>query len=100
MEVQVYVALFIQGLGMANIMNTSTSLVSEMIGHDDEASAIVFACFNILESFTNGGVVYILNAYHYVNDALSMKVVLSMLPILCSAGAFFASWLRFRNRVE
>ena len=32
MEVQVYVALFIQGLGMANIMNTSTSLVSEMIG--------------------------------------------------------------------
>ena len=32
METMVYIGLFVQGLGMANMMNTSTSLVSEMIG--------------------------------------------------------------------
>ena len=30
-----YLAMIIQGCGMANMMNTSVSLVSEMIGHDD-----------------------------------------------------------------
>ena len=59
----------------------------------------MFACFNIIESFTNGGVVYILNAYGFVNDPLSMKIVMSMLPILCAAGAFTISWFRFRDRV-
>ena len=54
---------------MANMMNSATSLVSEMIGQDDEASAIVFAAFNILESFSNGTVVYVLTAYEFVEDA-------------------------------
>lgn len=98
MEIVVYVGLFIQGFGMANMMNSATSLVSEMIGQDDEASAIVFAAFNILESFSNGTVVYVLTKYEYVKDAHSMKWCLSFIPILCSISAWFFSWLRFRNR--
>lgn len=93
-----YSGMFIQGLGMANIMNTSVSLVSEMIGQDDESSAIVFASFNIIESFTNGGVIYILNAYHFVNDSYSMKITLSLIPTICALGAYVISWLRFRRR--
>jgi MFS family permease len=57
-----YGGLFLQGFGMANMMNSSVSLVSEMIGQDDEASAIVFACFNIVESFSVGGVAFIIMA--------------------------------------
>jgi hypothetical protein len=53
---------------MANMMNTSTSLVSEMIGHDDQSSAIVYASFNIIESFSNGSVVFIINAYELTKD--------------------------------
>lgn len=100
MEIIVYFGLFIQGFGMANMMNSATSLVSEMIGQDDEASAIVFACFNILESFSNGTVVYVLTAYGFVNDAGSMKFCLAIIPILCAIGAYTVSWARFRNRAE
>jgi hypothetical protein len=32
MDVILYSSLFFQGAGLANMMNTSTSLVSEMIG--------------------------------------------------------------------
>ena len=98
--VMVYTGMFIQGLGMANIMNTSVSLVSEMIGQDDESSAIVFASFNIIESFTNGGVIYILNTFKFVNDGFSMKITLSLIPIICASGAYFISWIRFRRRAE
>ena len=70
--IMLYIGMFIQGCGMANMMNSSTSLVSEMIGQDDEASAIVFASFNIIESFSNGGVAYLLTTLELVNDAASM----------------------------
>ena len=85
---------------MANMMNTSVSLVSEMIGQDDDSSAIVFASFNIIESFTNGGVVYILNAYELVNDGFAMKIVLSILPVICSVGAYSISYCRFKNKAS
>jgi hypothetical protein len=38
------------------MLNTSSSLISEMIGTDDESSAVVYATFNILESLSVGGV--------------------------------------------
>lgn len=34
-ETVLYASLMLQGAGLANLMNTSTSLVSEMIGQDD-----------------------------------------------------------------
>jgi hypothetical protein len=33
--IMLYTALVLQGAGLANMLNTSTSLVSEMIGQDD-----------------------------------------------------------------
>ena len=40
------------------MLNTSSCLISDMIGQDDEASAVVFATLNILESFSVGGVAF------------------------------------------
>lgn len=89
--------MFIQGCGMANMMNSSTSLVSEMIGHDDHASAIVFASFNIIESFSNGGVAYLLTTFDLVGSAVAMRWILSVVPIGCAVVAYVASYLRFRQ---
>ncbi len=85
---------------MANMMNTSTSLVSEMIGHDDQSSAIVYASFNIIESFSNGGVVFIINAYELTKDDRSLKIMISIIPVICSIIAFIISYIRFKNRME
>ena len=83
---------------MANMMNTSTSLVSEMIGHDDQSSAIVYASFNIIESLSNGSVVFIINAYELTKDTLSLKIIISTIPIICSIISYLTSYLRFKNR--
>lgn len=96
--IMAYSGMFIQGCGMANMMNSSTSLVSEMIGHDDQASAIVFASFNIIESFSNGGVAYLLTTFDLVSDATAMRWILSVVPVACAVVAFVASYLRFKQR--
>jgi MFS family permease len=95
-----YAAMFIQGFGMANMMNTSTSLVSEMIGHDDQSSAIVYASFNIIESFSNGSVVYIIMAFNIYMDDWYLKFLISVIPIICSIVAYLISYIRFKNRME
>lgn len=90
--------MFIQGCGMANMMNSSTSLVSEMIGQDDDASAIVFATFTIIESIANGSVAFILTTFKLVDKPDYMRWILSIVPIICSVLAFTASYLRFKSR--
>ena len=82
---------------MANLQNSATSLVSEMIGQDDEASAIVFATFNILESFSNGSVVFLIMAEHYCDHEVSLKFIIAIVPIICGSLAFLTSKLRFKN---
>ena len=71
-----------------------------MIGQDDEASAIVFASFNIIESFSNGGVAYILTTFQLVNEPTYMRWILSIVPIICSILAYTVSYFRFKKRTE
>lgn len=95
-----YPALVLQGFGLANMQNTSTSLVSEMIGHDDNSSAVVFASLNIIESFANGSVVYVIMAYSMNDSPTSLKFVIGILPLISAFGAYIISWARFRNAAE
>ena len=90
-----YSALILQGAGLANMLNTSTGLVSEMIGQDDAASAIVFALFNILESFASGMVVFEIMAWSLVDSDISLRILMSIIPMICAFIAYFISKLRF-----
>ena len=80
------------------MLNTSTSLVSEMIGQDDQASAVVFASLNIIESFANGYVVFFIMSYSLNDDPYYLKIVIGIMPILSCCGAYLISWWRFRNQ--
>jgi MFS family permease len=92
-----YPALVLQGFALANMLNTSTSLVSEMIGQDDHASAVVFASLNIVESFANGGVVFVIMSYSLNDDPGCLKFVIAIIPIMACIGAYIISYLRFKN---
>ena len=82
------------------MLNTSTGLVSEMIGQDDAASAIVFALFNILESFSSGGVVFQIMAWSLIDSDFYLRVLMSVIPVICATMAFLLSRCRFKNRAE
>jgi len=82
---------------MANMMNSSTSLVSEMIGQDDQASAVVFASFNIIESFSVGGVAMVIMAGGLTNHKSSLSFTMGWVPIFCAMGAYTISYFRYRK---
>mmetsp|Transcript_18905 Transcript_18905/g.32280 ORF Transcript_18905/g.32280 Transcript_18905/m.32280 type:complete len:202 (-) Transcript_18905:43-648(-) len=92
-----YLGLFFQGCGMANMMNSSTSLVSEMIGQDDQASAVVFASFNIVESFSVGGVAFAIMASGMIDSKSSLFITMVIIPVVCGLCAYLLSFWRFRN---
>jgi hypothetical protein len=92
-----YSGLFLQGFGMANMMNSSVSLVSEMIGHDDQASAVVFASFNIIESFSVGGVAYIIMASGMTESKSKLYFTMLAIPVICGVSAYILSFWRFRQ---
>lgn len=92
-----YSGLFVQGFGMANMMNSSTSLVSEMIGQDDAASAVVFASFNIIESFSVGGVAFLIMACGLNKSKQSLIFTMVVVPVICSISAYSISYWRFRT---
>ena len=71
-----------------------------MIGHDDEASAIVFASFNIAESFSNGYVVFLIMGNSLNDHESSLKIIMAICPILCAIGAYLLSYWRFRNMAK
>ena len=80
------------------MLNTSSSLISEMIGEDDDSSAIVYATFNILESLSVGGVQEFVLGSGIIDDVTPLKMLLSIVPIICAFGAFFISRWKFKKK--
>lgn len=47
-----------QGIGIAIMLNTATSLISDVIGNDSENSAFVYGCYSLFDKFANGILLY------------------------------------------
>jgi len=56
-----------QGIGLAIMLNTATSLISDVIGNDTANSAFVYGCYSLFDKFANGFLCYVMIAY-YSND--------------------------------
>jgi MFS family permease len=95
-----YSALVLQGAALANQLNASASMISEMIGQDDAASAIVFATFNIIESFSVGGTVFVIMSYSLVDEKEYLKIIIAIVPCLCAICQYIISRWRFKNRAD
>ena len=54
----VYPVAAIQGVGIAIMLNTATSLISDVIGNDSENSAFVYGCYSLFDKFANGALLY------------------------------------------
>jgi len=47
----VYFCCGLQGIGLATLLNTATSLISDVIGGDEESSAFVYGSYSLLDKF-------------------------------------------------
>ena len=88
----VYPLSAIQGVGMAIMLNTATSLISDVIGNDSENSAFVYGCYSLFDKFANGILLFWIIAAYSENNPEALKIIMAIVPIICSIISFALTW--------
>ena len=74
------------------MINTSTSLISDVIGKDAESSAFVYGFYSFMDKIANGfAIERALNLYK--EDAVGLKVIMGGLPVVSAILAFALTFL-------
>jgi len=94
-RIWVYPLSTIQGVGIAIMLNNSTSLISDVIGTDSENSAFVYGCYSLFDKFANGVLLYWIIAT-FSEDADALKAIMATVPTICSLLAFVSTYLGFK----
>ena len=88
----VYVLSPIQGLGIAIMLNTSISLISDVIGKDDQSSAFAYGAYSFFEKTVNGILIFFIIAY-FNESELPLRLISGILPVFCATFAFTLTFL-------
>jgi hypothetical protein len=74
------------------MINTATSLISDVIGNDSENSAFVYGCYSLFDKFANGALLlWIISAYS--DDEKALRWIMSVIPPACAILAFIFTWI-------
>jgi MFS family permease len=88
----VYVLSSIQGVGLAIMLNTATSLISDVIGKDAESSAFVYGAYSFFDKVANGVIIFVITS-NFNEDPTALRWIIGTVPILCSISAFSMTYL-------
>ena len=97
----VYPLSSIQGIGMAIMMNTATSLISDVVGNDSKNSAFVYGSYSLVEKLVNGGLMFWMISSYTSSDTeqeirentVALKIIMSTAPIICAVTAYVCTFL-------
>ena len=67
------------------MLNTGTSLISDVIGNDVKSSAFVYGAYSLLDKFANGFLLYWLVAEYSLNGK-ALSYIISLVPIISAGG--------------
>ena len=84
----VYPLAAIQGVGIAIMLNTATSLISDVIGNDSENSAFVYGLYSLFDKFANGFLLFYI-IKEFSEDGEALKWILAVVPTITS----LLSWI-------
>jgi len=88
----IYICSPVTQIGLAIMMNTSTSLISDVIGKDADSSAFVYGFYSFMDKIANG--IAIERAIKLFEDhPTGLRYIMCFLPIICSVGAFALTYL-------
>ena len=88
----VYPLVATQGIGLAIILNTATSLISDIIGQDAENSAFVYGVYSLFDKFANGFLLYYIVA-NYTDEAWDLRFIIAGIPVFCSIGSYALTYV-------
>ena len=81
-----------QGIGLAIMINTATSLISDVIGNDSENSAFVYGCYSLFDKFANGGMLLVF-VDKFSASADDLRWIMSIIPPVCAILAFTFTYI-------
>jgi MFS family permease len=88
----VYPFVAVQGVGLAIMLNTATSLISDVIGSDAESSAFVYGVYSLFDKFSNGFLLFYIVAT-YPNDDEALRYIIGFAPIICAVLAYLLTFI-------
>jgi Na+/melibiose symporter-like transporter len=88
----VYPLAAIQGLGIAIMLNTGTSLIGDVIGKDAENSAFVYGAYSLFDKFANGILLFIM-IDSFSEDEEALRWIMSVVPTFCAIAAYVLVWV-------
>ena len=77
-------AMFL-GVGIALMLNTGTSLISDVLGNDVKSAAFVYGAYSLLDKFANGFLLYYLVANYSVNK-VALPYIVAGVPVISAIG--------------
>lgn len=83
------------GIGLALMLNTGTSLISDVLGNDVKSAAFVYGSYSLLDKFANGFLLYWLVA-NFSKDANALSWIIACIPIICTVGTAVITWIGLR----
>ena len=88
----IYIVVPLQGVGLVIMLNTATSLISDVIGSDTANSAFVYGCYGFFDKVANGVGLYFLVA-SYSDDVHALKAIMTVIPIACAILSYTFTWI-------
>lgn len=88
----IYPCAAVQGVGTAIFLNTSTSIISDVIGDDNTASAFVYGVYSLMDKVANGILIAILVA-EYSTKARELRWIISTLPTLSAISGLICTYI-------
>ncbi len=88
----VYPLSAIQGVGLAIMLNTATSLISDVIGNDDTSAAFVYGAYSFFDKLANGLIIFAITSY-WIDETEPLRYIITWTPILSAAASFGFTYL-------
>lgn len=77
----VYIWVPIQGIGLAIGLNTSASLMSDMIGNNNKSSAFVYGTYSLVDKFASG-LLLVFIGETMIENAFWLRCLAGFLPVI------------------
>ena len=81
----------VQGVGLAIMINTATSLISDVIGKDDQSSAFVYGAYSFFDKVSNGVIIFGITA-SWIENETALRWCIAVIPAGCGLAAFILAY--------
>lgn len=87
-----YPFIALQGVGLAIMLNTATSIISDVVGKDSANAAFVTGAYSFFDKMANGGLLYWM-VESYAEDGPMLAWFIAISPIICAILAFVFTYI-------